>query len=214
MQQPHNMTMPGAYPQDRPPSGFQTFVTPPAGRSAQNAVPSSSGHVYRNPFLNQAMAGIRNASAMMGSQMQELNNLVYGSSRNQPLDLDDDDDDDDLIYGGSRQLGRYANNQALYDDRYAELANYDPAKSKAEIEALLQNIRPDEEMPAHLRVTTPRDMNVKLHKYQELGLTWLKNCSSGQGYTKLRISWMSAVGLAVVPSIWQKNLMPELLASL
>ncbi|KAF2170234.1 hypothetical protein M409DRAFT_51976 [Zasmidium cellare ATCC 36951] len=177
MQQPNNMTMPGAYPSDRPPPGFQTFVnSAPNGGRAQNGGPSSAGHVYRSPFLNDAMSGIRNASATLGSQMQELSNLVYGSSRSRPLDLDDDDE---LIYGGSRQLGNYAGNQALYDDRYAALANYDPAKSKAEIEALLENIRPDEEMPAHLRVTTPRDMNVQLHKYQELGLTWLKNCEEG-----------------------------------
>ncbi|KAK4503894.1 hypothetical protein PRZ48_004809 [Zasmidium cellare] len=171
MQQPNNMTMPGAYPSDNP------YANGYGGRGVQNGGPSSSGHVYRSPFLTHAMAGIRNASATLGNQMQELNDLVYGSSRSRPVNVDDDDDE--VMYGGTRRLGNYAGNQALYNDRFAEVANYDPAKSKEEINALLQNIRPDEDMPAHLRVTTPRDMNVKLHKYQELGLTWLKNCEEG-----------------------------------
>lgn len=173
MQQPNSMSMPGAYP------GFQTFGGPSRGPGpvgAPNGAFNSAGPVYRSPFLTQAMNGIRSASATLGTQMQELNNLMNGS-RARPLDLEDDDDD--LVYGGSRRLGNYAGHEDLYNDRLNAMVHHDPLTNKADIEALLQNIRPDEQMPAHLRVTTPRDMNVQLHKYQELGLTWLKACEEG-----------------------------------
>ncbi|EGP90968.1 uncharacterized protein MYCGRDRAFT_34542 [Zymoseptoria tritici IPO323] len=76
-------------------------------------------------------------------------------------------------------MGGYAGNEHLYNTRYDQLAAYDPTQSKEEIQALLNNIRPDEDMPAHLRVQTPADMSVNLHKYQEMGLTWLTNCEEG-----------------------------------
>lgn len=71
----------------------------------------------------------------------------------------------------------------LRQTRYDAIANYNPQQTKEEINALLNNIRPDEDMPAHLRVTTPDAMAITLHKYQELGLTWLLKCenSSNQG---------------------------------
>ncbi|KAF1825084.1 uncharacterized protein K489DRAFT_352251 [Dissoconium aciculare CBS 342.82] len=97
-------------------------------------------------------------------------------------DEDYDDDDDDIVYGGSRPLaafGGYLDNEDLYRSRYDAFAAYDPTKTREEIQQLLENIRPDEEMPAHLRVKTPEAMTVTLHKYQELGLTWLQNCETG-----------------------------------
>jgi SNF2 family DNA or RNA helicase len=94
-----------------------------------------------------------------------------------------DDGDDDLLFGGSRpvQPGTYAGyeDRDLYQRRFAEIQNYDPAKTTEEINTLLENIRPDEDMPAHLRVQTPEAMTIKLHKYQELGLTWLQKCEDG-----------------------------------
>ncbi|EMC99296.1 hypothetical protein BAUCODRAFT_41782, partial [Baudoinia panamericana UAMH 10762] len=48
-----------------------------------------------------------------------------------------------------------------------------------EINKLLENIRPDEELPAHLRIQTPESLTITLHKYQEMGLTWLKQCEEG-----------------------------------
>ncbi|EMF13962.1 SNF2_N-domain-containing protein [Sphaerulina musiva SO2202] len=59
------------------------------------------------------------------------------------------------------------------------MANYDPLKTKEELQELLANIRPDEDMPAHLRVQTPADLTIRLHKYQEVGLTWLKKQEEG-----------------------------------
>lgn len=60
-----------------------------------------------------------------------------------------------------------------YDSRYDYLYA-DPKKSAEEIRALLQNIRPDEELPPHLREGTPDAMRFPMFEYQKLGLAWLK----------------------------------------
>ncbi|KXT16769.1 hypothetical protein AC579_5481 [Pseudocercospora musae] len=165
---PHRQQMPGAYP----------------GTDLQHAYHNALNLAHRaqqtqDPFAqlrNQIGHGVQNGLQALGSGARELSNLVFGSSA-RPYDLDDDDDDD-MEYVGHHQLPGYANyagQEDLYRQRYNDFAAYDPSKSKEELEALLANIRPDEDMPAHLRVQTPEDMSVRLHKYQELGLTWLKN---------------------------------------
>lgn len=108
----------------------------------------------------------------------------------------DDDEDDDIIFGGSRPVVRgqpfgygqsqlpggipadYANQEA-YRQRFDEIMNQNPARTMEEINALMENIRPDEEMDEKDRVKTPPQMSVSLHKYQELGLTWLQRCEDG-----------------------------------
>ncbi|EME83013.1 uncharacterized protein MYCFIDRAFT_203481 [Pseudocercospora fijiensis CIRAD86] len=158
--------MPGGYP----------------GTDPQHVYSNAANHTYtaHDPFAqlrNQIGHGMQNGLQALGSGTRQLTNLMFGSSA-RPYDLDDDDDDE-LEYVGHRQLPGYANlydgREDLYNQRYNDFAAYDPSKSKEELEALLANIRPDEDMPAHLRVQTPEDMSVRLHKYQELGLTWLKN---------------------------------------
>lgn len=156
------MPMPGAYP--APPASTGQYVY-------------GNGNGYNNPgFMQQAMNGLNHAVGGLGAQMNQFHNLLRGTSSAQPYDLDDDDDDD-LIYSGAHS--GYAGNENLYQQRFDQLAAYDPTQSKEEIQALLQNIRPDEDMPAHLRVQTPEDMSVQLHKYQEMGLTWLQKQESG-----------------------------------
>ena len=119
-----------------------------------------------NPLMNGAMnavSGIRNVANTLGNSLQELGNLVNGSKARPwsfgDNDDDDDDEDDDIIFGGSRPINRapapYADNMELYQNRHDAFANYDPSKTTEEINALLENIRPDEDMPQHLRVQTP-----------------------------------------------------------
>ncbi|KAK5111963.1 hypothetical protein LTR85_011710 [Meristemomyces frigidus] len=129
-----------------------------------------------------AIAGVKYAASSVSGQLGELSGLINGSNAG-PYTVDDDDD---LVYGGARQrplggdpLDPYAGQAELYRNRFDALAAYDPGRTKEEISTLLENIRPDEEMPAHLRVQTPDSMTIKLHKYQELGLTWLKKCEEG-----------------------------------
>lgn len=127
--------------------------------------------------FSSASSLVGRATSFLTNPMQELNNILYGS-KSMPFTFDDDDDD--VYVSGSRRFnGAYSGNEDLYRSRYDAFAAYDPTKSREEIQALLENIRPDEDMPAHLRVQTPEDMSIRLHKYQELGLTWLQNCEKG-----------------------------------
>ena len=141
-----------------------------------------------NPLLSgarSAVNGIQQAASTISSTFQDLHNLINGSgSRSHVFD----GDDDDIIYGGTRQIpgpsrDPYAGYSDMdqYNERRAAYENYNPLKSTEEINALLANIRPDEELPAHLRVQTPEAMAIRLHKYQELGLTWLYVYSDSDG---------------------------------
>ena len=57
----------------------------------------------------------------------------------------------------------------------------DSRTSVAELKSLLENIRPDEQLPAHSRVGTPDAMSVTspLYEHQKLGLTWLQQMEAG-----------------------------------
>ncbi|KAF2454610.1 SNF2 family N-terminal domain-containing protein [Lineolata rhizophorae] len=59
----------------------------------------------------------------------------------------------------------------------------DPEETRKQINNLLSNIRPDEEIPSKERVTTPIGMAVELMEHQKLGLTWLQQmeASSNKG---------------------------------
>ena len=195
MQRPQQ-TMPTAYPQPYPngsqfPNGSQYAGGIQYANGNQyvygnpsNTMQQRSGWMQQaNPLLAGAVNGIRNVAGTLSGSITELGNLINGSSSSRPLRVNDDDDD--IVFNGFQQRHPAQRIHAGYDDhdlynrRYDAIANYDPAKTTEEINALLENIRPDEEMPAHLRVQTPEAMNIRLHKYQELGLTWLQKCEDG-----------------------------------
>jgi SNF2 family DNA or RNA helicase len=114
-----------------------------------------------------------------GGPMEELHRLIPGSS-SRPFPLyDDDDDDDEPMFTGSRVLNSYRGHEDMYRRRFDQIQEHDPAKTAEEINDLLNNIRPDEDIPDHLLVPTPEAMAVRLHQYQEMGLTWLKKAEEG-----------------------------------
>lgn len=55
----------------------------------------------------------------------------------------------------------------------------DPTKTREELKSLLENIRPDVELPAENREGTPEAMKYPLMEHQKLGLTWMKNMEEG-----------------------------------
>lgn len=65
-----------------------------------------------------------------------------------------------------------------YKDRYDYLTN-DPTKTSSEIKSLLENIRPDEELPPENREGTPDAMKYPLLEHQKLGLAWMKSMEEG-----------------------------------
>ncbi|KAG8533685.1 uncharacterized protein KY384_001426 [Bacidia gigantensis] len=56
----------------------------------------------------------------------------------------------------------------------------DPTRTKAEIKALLENIRPDENLPPENREGTPEAMTYPLMEHQKLGLAWLRKMEEGE----------------------------------
>jgi len=185
---PHNpyQFMPGAFPTD-PVSypGQQAYGSP----LSVGFKPEMQGQVYGYPsnpaasaYMPRPPPPVRSAPRGPGSQLSELYGLMPGSS-SRPYSLFDDDDDDDEgpEYTGSRTVGShaYAGYEEMYRRRFDQIQEHDPAKTKEEISDLLNNIRPDEDVPDELLVPTPEAMTIRLHKYQEAGLTWLQKSEEG-----------------------------------
>ncbi|KAL8783322.1 MAG: hypothetical protein Q9213_004697 [Squamulea squamosa] len=82
------------------------------------------------------------------------------------------------ILGNPERLGPP---QTEYDEwflnRYRE--NNDPTKTLAELKELLNNIRPDEDLPPENREGTPDAMVYPLMEHQKLGLAWMKSMEEG-----------------------------------
>jgi hypothetical protein len=62
---------------------------------------------------------------------------------------------------------------------YVDYVSNDPTKTRAEIQALLENIRPDMEIPKEEREGTPEAMYYPLMEHQKVGLAWLKKMEEG-----------------------------------
>ena len=75
-----------------------------------------------------------------------------------------------------------------YVDRINYVTN-DPTRTKSEIKSLLENIRPDEDLPPENREGTPEAMTYALMEHQKLGLAWLKKMevSEQKGGSKYRV---------------------------
>ncbi|KAM0720425.1 hypothetical protein Q7P37_004561 [Cladosporium fusiforme] len=144
--------------------------------------PSSSlGGMHRtNAAPGMSMNGMSRVSRGPGGPLEQLQRLIPGSISS-PWSLDDDDDDDDLIFSNSRRVepNAYQGYEDIYQRRFDQIQEHDPQKTKEEINDLLNNIRPDEDVPDELLVPTPEALSIRLHKYQESGLTWLKKCEEG-----------------------------------
>jgi SNF2 family DNA or RNA helicase len=175
---PYNpyQSMPGAFPTD------------PVSFVGQQAYGSPNPVVFKPEMRNQVYGYPSNPAANAyvprpppGTELSELQRLIPGSS-SRPFSLfEDDDDDEGLKYTGSRTAGShaYAGYEEMYRRRFDQIQEHDPAKTREEISDLLNNIRPDEEVPDELLVPTPEAMTIRLHKYQEAGLTWLQRCEEG-----------------------------------
>ena len=86
----------------------------------------------------------------------------------------------DMLSGHSIN-GKDPKNRELVD-RYTDRINYltnDPTRTSAEIKELLENIRPDEDLPGENREGTPEAMTYPLLEHQKLGLAWMKNMETG-----------------------------------
>jgi SNF2 family DNA or RNA helicase len=180
--------MPGAYPGLSAYAGIQQGYPLPTPMAQQQYAQSSSYNPplrkIAAPYPGALYSGTPNRALNVprgpGGKLEELQHLLPGSSsRPFPLYGDDDDDDDEPMYAGSRVINPYLGHEDIYQRRVDQIQDHDPTKTADEINNLLKNIRPDEDLPDELLVPTPEAMTVRLHKYQELGLTWLKQCEEG-----------------------------------
>lgn len=113
---------------------------------------------------------------------------VYGSNTvGSSADIIDLDSYDEPTYLPQDILKRHGINAhdpankdlvASYMDRVDYVAN-DPTRTTEEIKSLLENIRPDEELPPENREGTPEAMTYPLMEHQKLGLAWLKSMEEG-----------------------------------
>ena len=143
-----------------------------AGRIRQgfDATRDMSNAAYS--YLDQQIRGISNGTTGYGSSYgygagpsggdhllgADLYN-PYRNSATDPLDLG------------------FSMNPAL-QHHYDYLSN-DPTRTKEEIKSLLENIRPDEDLPPQNREGTPEAMMYPLMEHQKLGLAWMKNMEEG-----------------------------------
>ena len=134
---------------------LQGFLSGIAG-SAYNALPSTNAYGF--PSYRQASQnghhGQAGASVFGGYGVDEGEPGPSGLTSRQWDDLND------------RNMGYMLS---------------DPTKTKDEIAQLLENIRPDEELPPELREGGPIELAVPLMEHQKLGLTWLKQQEESVG---------------------------------
>ncbi|KAL6714075.1 hypothetical protein ACLMJK_008569 [Lecanora helva] len=145
-------------------------------------------------FANTASSLFNGAYDLLDQQIASYGNVptgfggtsVYGSyGQNQNfIDLDVDNQipnlQDDLFNRHGINAHDPANSHlvASFKDRIDYVAN-DPTRTDAEIKSLLENIRPDEDLPPENREGTPEAMVYPLMEHQKLGLAWLKAMEEG-----------------------------------
>lgn len=184
--------------QDHPESSAAAAAIHPYGSSRN---PSSSNWSYSAGELGKSLASTANnlyngAYNMLGQQLSGYGNMatgyggtsVYGQDILGSADVIDletyDPSPEYLAQDIFNRHGINAEdpaNQALvasYMNRVDYVAN-DPTRTAAEIKSLLENIRPDEELPPENREGTPEAMTYALMEHQKLGLTWMKSMEEG-----------------------------------
>ncbi|KAJ8611113.1 hypothetical protein MRB53_038108 [Persea americana] len=151
---------PTLYPPASLPPPSHVYGPPPGSVYGPSPVPTWSQTLSN--FGNTFMQGIGTTMAAIGGTPYTMNSLGSGGRYSALDDLD------------TPALSR----PSLYDDNVeARGLGYllaDGSHTRAELESLLENIRPDEDLPPELRLGTPDAMVKPLMEHQKLGLAWLK----------------------------------------
>lgn len=155
------------------------------GQIGQSVVNAARG-VYNSAYdlVDQQLAGYGTTpSGFGGIGGSSVYNNGAGSSSNF-IDLDPYDQPQDLTSSVFDRHGINPNDPANRElvESYMDRINYvthDPTRTTAEIKSLLENIRPDEELPPENREGTPEAMTYALMEHQKLGLTWMRTMEEG-----------------------------------
>lgn len=159
-------TMPGAFPDPFAPSQYRPLSVPRPGQSMyESGVSAALGpHNRRYDWLSNVVQ--ETTSFFEGGH--KPSKATYGGY----IDSDDDDSGDGFL-----RRSRYTRPPAGVGGEGYGFA--DNKQTQEDIEKLLANIRPDEELEEEAREETPDEMSVTLMKHQRLGLTWLKQQEEG-----------------------------------
>ena len=181
------------------PSAFQGYgdTNIYSANGYPNSIPASSNwsNVFNNvgqTLSNAATSAMNGVYGMIDGQYQSFQNNypgygTLGSSANPQLIGDYDhygmpDPNSNLLTPNTNITPNYVGTEA-YQEYMERINNYsgDSRTSIAELKSLLENIRPDEQIPAHSRVGTPDAMSITspLYEHQKLGLTWLQQMEAG-----------------------------------
>ena len=156
---------------------------------------ASSNDGFGTQFSNAA-GDIANGAAQFGqtpyNPAQELftfdsglnydNNSFSSEFPSSFIDLSGDLSFNEIADQAFSRHGMDTSNSQLYQ-KYVDRINYvanDPTRTKSEIKALLENIRPDEDLPPENRDGTPEAMTYALMEHQKMGLTWLKKMETSE----------------------------------
>lgn len=137
-------------------------------------------------YANNVYNAISQTMSSLGDTTGAGRNSMYGSNYPDPhipiIDLDQEDYAPQSFY--QRNMARAGidpTNEGLVDiyrQRYDYIAR-DPTRTAREMKELLQNIRPDEDLPAENREGTPAAMVYPLMEHQKLGVAWMKRMEEG-----------------------------------
>ena len=160
-------------------SGWGSTITQ-AGQGVYNATKGAWNTVYGQP--SQLPGSFTNT----GFETSPYGHGLAGSSANpQIIDLElyepsQQSEQQNLLTNG--YVNPYESGSGDLADRYRDRYNYltnDPTRTSTEIKDLLENIRPDEELPPENREGTPDAMLYNLMEHQKLGLSWMKSMEEG-----------------------------------
>lgn len=148
-----------------------TYVGYPAGQS------------YDNTSTNLTLS-TNSASGTSGPSRMRPNSMQFPSSSNRS--------------GGFSSVADIINTTSMFDyasgtdadgnplsDRltnFLQDAYHDPRMTEKDLDNLLQNIRPDMDIPESNRDGTPAGLNRPLYPHQELALTWMKKMEAGTNH--------------------------------
>lgn len=158
----NTLSMPGAFP---------TMQSNNHGFGSANDHDMLHMHTNRPTVLGISNLLGSNAQSSSSHGLPGSSVFGYGS---ETLDVDSDDD-------SSAGLDDQFSAQHLEQMRRSGLEHLmeDSAKTKADIVALLDNIRPDEELAPDQKVDPPPGLNCTLMPHQQLGYAWLKKQEEG-----------------------------------
>ena len=180
--QSNRHTVPGSFPFESPTNPYAQGSTEAFGR--RNPIVSMAqgcaGSVYN--ALGQAVSIIGDTTGLSGTH-------VYGSTPSYShngvpiVDLEDDDDyERNNVYQRSMIRAGFNPRDVELRNRYRERYDYithDPTRTLKEMKELLENIRPDEDLPPENREGTPAAMVYNLMEHQKLGVAWMRRMEEG-----------------------------------